>query len=420
MRATITIALAAASLFAPASAYALTCNVTTVNPVAQGSLGACITQTNNTPNQGGPDVIDIDPTLVGMITPAIGYTITDSVTIHAHFREINTFAFVNHGTLFDIRPRANPPGPPPTVILYGAVLVGQSGNIRDHAIAVADGCTVDLQGSVIEGFADLGPNGSGGAAIRTTGGSIWITDSRLHGNAVGASLDGGAVYVNDGALVVVRSELHDNVAHRGGAVALLGSSEGDLIESTFSTNTATNRTLSPAGKGGAVYVGGNASSALLITYNATYHDNSASKYGKGGHVYVDGGASALLMDATLSSGHAFAGGALNNEIGSTVDVYDTILEGRSIGSTCRNLEPLGGFGNLSIDESCAFQASSSVVVGATLFGSFGYHNGGSTRTLPLGAGSKAHDNGDPAACFPTDQNGVVRNAFCDIGAYEIP
>jgi hypothetical protein len=169
--------------------------------------------------------------------------------------------------------------------------------------------------------------------------------------------EGGALYMNDGNLVVIDSIFKNNHAAPlgpdtgGGAIYLLGSKNGAVIVgSTFSNNAASN-----AGAVGGLF-------AQLNVYNSLFTDNTAvgngantddssmcsvinnaqhevGSGGNGGALYSDGGGGVGIVicgTAILNNSagaNAFGGGIFftSNDMSGTLSITDSTITGNTGG-----------------------------------------------------------------------------------------
>ncbi|MEZ5582577.1 MAG: choice-of-anchor Q domain-containing protein [Candidatus Competibacteraceae bacterium] len=270
-------------------------------------------------------------------------------------------------------------------------------------------------------------------------GTVGLINSTLSGNK--ASLLGGG-FANSGpgpgAVSLINSTLSNNSAALGGG--FLNDDEGrvSLTNSTVSGNSAeydgggffnesrvslTNSTLS--GNSAGDFGGGFANYARLLLptgevtlTNCTVSDNSATTSGGGFSNRGTGGIT--LTNCTLSGNSAPLGGGLfSSEIlyqtffSAVTNLTNTIVA-NSTGEDCVGTLAINDY-NIIEDNSCNPALSGDPTLGPLA------DNGGPTLTHALLPGSTAIDAGVDCAgppVFGIDQRGFVRDAFCDIGAYE--
>ncbi len=240
---------------------------------------------------------------------------------------------------------------------------------------VKSGVTANLSGLTIQNG-----KGSSGGGIRNAG-TVTVTNSTFSGNS---AVSGGGIY-NGATLTVTNSTFSRNSASGGG-----GGIRND------GTLTVTNSTLS----GNSAPVGGGISNGVTLTVtNSTFSGNSA---GSGGGIY---------------------------NIGNTVTLINAIVANSPTGSDLAGT--FGGSNNLIDDTSGPLTGSHNITGKPALLGTLAFHNGGTTKTFDLLAGSPALDAGDAATCAAPspngaggkDQNGTSRPqptsaTTCDIGAFE--
>ncbi len=268
--------------------------------------------------------------------------------------------------------------------------------------------------TIANGNAIEAPNIFGGGVLNE--GTLTVTDCSFIGNT---ALDGGGIF-NAGTLHVAGSTFAGNSAQVGGGASAIGGNGGgifnaggsvnaalDIVNSTFSANTATGQgegQSATGGTGGAIYNGSGAeSSAGVIMTNATFHGNAAS------------------------GGIGQGGGIANYGKRAYVDIFNSIIAGSPSGGNCGGADLAAIFDdgdNIDDGTTCNFSgAMGSMSSTNPLLGPLAA-NGGPTQTMALLPGSPAIDgvtynlhNGAP----PTDQRGVARpqGVRYDIGAYEL-
>jgi len=128
----------------------------------------------------------------------------------------------------------------------------------------------------------------------------------------------------------------------------------------------------------------------------------------------DGGASATILSSTLV-GNTGADFGDNSALPSPGTVRNSIIdECFRVGSP---EVPVSLGNNIERDTTCDFEEASDLQDAEALLDVLAY-NGGPTRTHALLVGSPAIDAANPAFCPPVDQRSAVRDAACDIGAFE--
>ncbi len=257
---------------------------------------------------------------------------------------------------------------------------------------------------------------SGPQTITLTAGPLTLSaTTTIFGSAAGATISGGdasGVFQIDSGVAASLLDLTitgGSSSGNGGGVDNNGTLY--LTASTISGNSA-------AGGGGGLFDAGSATATLI---NCTIADNSAGQ--SGGGVYNGSGATVVVTDCTISGNSASGGdgGGLYNVGKATLT--DTIVAGNEqdmtpsdIGGTVTgsyNLIGSGGSGGL-------VNGTSGNIVGAANpgLGALG-ENGGRTPTIPLLFGSPAIGAGTPILGITTDQRGVFRGSYVDIGAYQL-
>ena len=174
----------------------------------------------------------------------------------------------------------------------------------------------------------------------------------------------------------------------GGGLRLLG--DAYIVNSTISGNEAT------GWFGGALFL----TDGMAEMVNTTVVDNVSPPW-----------ASAALFVGTFTDSSASL--SLVNSI-----VARNVLQGCFLGFFGPGAVTLtADHNNVFTDATCAPGTTDQVVPDAVISGLAG--NGGPTLTHALLPGSPAIDAGDTAVCPTEDQRGVVRDAACDVGAFEL-
>ncbi|HKP90541.1 MAG TPA: choice-of-anchor Q domain-containing protein [Thermoleophilaceae bacterium] len=304
---------------------------------------------------------------------------------------------------------------------------------------------------VTENSADLDTGNAvrdGGAGVGADG-PVTVRSSLIDQNSAflqaGESItnSGGAgIFVADGALTVIDSEIRDNHLNVQGAKAVdasvAGNGGGGIFVTkddgtpslTVTRSTVAGNSVGVAGQtkvedngGGGIYV--NLSAATLV--NSTVSDNDVAVPAipidnGGGGVFLSG-ADGSLVNTTLSNNQAQsnmmdAGGAVYRDRGglsarNTIIAHnDSDLSGNCFGaivSEGRNVED---------EDSCGLRGTGDRVATPIDLGPLAA-NGGPTRTRAIFAGGPAFDTATD--CPPRDQRGFARpaGAGCDRGAFEI-
>lgn len=200
----------------------------------------------------------------------------------------------------------------------------------------------------------------------------------------GASGHGGGAYLRGSAMIIADTAIYSNQAGAGAGLHL-GDGQADLINVTVADNTA-------SAMGGGIWLDTAVSGTLL---NVTVAGNTGAF-----SAAIHGGTASVWLQNALIAGNA----ATN------------IWEARS----CKGQLSDGG-GNLQHPpKKKSGQADSLCAAGITLvdpgLGLLG-DNGGPTKTMAVKAASPAARRGKQ--CPPTDQRGVKRGSPCTSGAYEV-
>ena len=284
------------------------------------------------------------------------------------------------------------------------------------AIFVDAGASLVVSGSTF----DTNEAGYGGAIEAR--GNVRVSGSRFESNS--ATGDGGAVWIfTDGFLQVRTSVFEDNSAGTlGGAISTLDSTgEAEVGFTSFIGNTSDQH-------GGAIY-----SNGRLLVGNATFTQNQAATGFGGGAIYQTGNsvnALATLDFLTVVANTAGYGAGIANfssgGTGSSLQISRSIISGNSTGPSdsgnCAG-DSMTSIGyNISDDTYCGGVFGGTDAMNATLPFLPLADNGGPTPTLKPGAGSDAIDFVPNANCVDAiDQRGAPRpaGAACDAGAMEV-
>ncbi len=314
---------------------------------------------------------------------------------------------------------------------------GLGGAIFCTGQLVLDNCT--LQGNATTG-GNGGPGGSGGS-----GSSLFTPTSGR--SAAGAESAGGAVYSLGSAVVtgctfvtntVTGGQAADEFANamgmgreglRGGDAhggAFFNGGTAQFANSTFSANAVTGGAGGAGGDspeffGGRGGDGGSAlggslwnQSQIAIT-NCTFAVGYATG-GAGGAAGTSGDGIDPGSPRPGDTGQTGGGNVANG--GGAITLLNCIVVNAGAGGN--GFGPLTDAGhNLSSDATCNFNGPGSLNQTDPLLGTLGDY-GGTTRTIPLLAGSPAIDAGATVAELTQDQRGNSRpqGAAYDIGAFE--
>jgi uncharacterized repeat protein (TIGR01451 family) len=295
---------------------------------------------------------------------------------------------------------------------------------------------------------------SGGAMYADRTGAIAIESTEFYGNTAGSS-DGGAIYTDAADISVSESSFYANHAGEGGALYLEGTEAAavqSITGSTFSENAATDSeggaiymdkgalevsgstftTNKASDEGGAIYYSSGDPMSLV---NDTFDSNDAGY--EGGALYLDESASIgqiELLNDTIARNTAYFGGGIYDPQYATY-IQNTIVADNSAsrgngsgggGGDCyggresENALVADAGGNIDSDGTCFGERSDPGV--EPLLGPLS-NNGGPTKTDALRQGSPAIGLGVESQydCPATDQRNVTRNrgVHCDAGAYQV-
>lgn len=227
----------------------------------------------------------------------------------------------------------------------------------------------------------------GGGIYNGDGATLHLTDSTVSNNTSENQPAGGIYGFFNSTINITRSTVSGNVSGDvAGGLRSLGNST--VLNSTFSGNTST------AWHGGGIF---HTDGQLTVT-NSTFAENNAPAGTASGILVATFGAPAN-MTLTNSVVEGFGG------------AFACAIEGGGAATIT------SGGSNVISDSSCNPNGTTDQSNTDALLGPLA-DNGGPTLTHALGADSPAVDAADNAACPATDQRGVVRDAFCDVGAYE--
>ncbi|MFN2114165.1 MAG: choice-of-anchor Q domain-containing protein [Anaerolineae bacterium] len=246
------------------------------------------------------------------------------------------------------------------------------------------------------------------------GSTAVISYTRVFSNNVMGELGGGGgVYVaSDAHVTVHRSEIHHNVAGRGGAIASVGTVS--VTNSSLHLNTARasgagiwtdgialvsdsavrDNNVEEANSDG----GGITTSGLLTVERSTIQGNSSTRYGGGINSLVG---STTVRDSTISDNFGSIGGGIFNEPNALLTVDDSTLSGNDaeVGAGLRN----HGTANLTNVTVSGNRATGNGGGLANFIGTLDLLN----CTIPANEADVDHVNGgDAGGVFRTD--GTVR------------
>jgi cysteine-rich repeat protein/parallel beta-helix repeat protein len=265
----------------------------------------------------------------------------------------------------------------------------------------------------------------GGGAIWIDNGTVVLTNSTVSGNS--APFGGGGIFLSgSGALILINSTVSDNVADLtgvggtgGGGIWAIGTVS--LTNSTVSGNAAvsTGNIFSSASGGGVLVREG----SLSVT-NSTLSGNSAfaivnisgQPSGVGGGISFDGEGSLSVTNSTLSGNSAnLAGGGIYSTPVAAV-VTNSIVANSLDGGNCDGNIITDNGNNFADDDSCG-PGFADITPGVD-FDTTLADNGGPTQTHALLPGSVAIDAAGDCG-LETDQRGFPRDdGACDSGSFE--
>ncbi|MBI5702098.1 MAG: hypothetical protein HZC39_01090, partial [Chloroflexi bacterium] len=232
-------------------------------------------------------------------------------------------------------------------------------------------------------------NGAGGGMNSQTANATdppsvpTLNNVTFNGNT---AVGGGGMLNSNSNAVMTNVTFSGNAAARRGGGLLNEDSTPTLTNVTFYNNTSTDSTTyaDPRGGGGMLNINSNPT-----LNNVTFSANDS---------VLVGGDAMRNVNSNPQIRNSIFWDDINDEIQSdgtsTVTISDSVVKGGITGTNIITTDPkLGPLAN----------------------------NGGFTRTMALGVGSSAiNQGGTVTACAATDQRGVTRpqGAACDIGAYE--
>jgi predicted outer membrane repeat protein len=273
--------------------------------------------------------------------------------------------------------------------------------VNYHGAAISAYSSLIVQNTLFDGnrarSTDIRVPPAGGAVYAGTGSGVLITGSTFTGNS--SERDGGAIY-NNGTMAVTRSSFTGNSSTYGGpTIENLFDGSITVTQSFFGSNRG--------GDGGGILSLGSASVA-----NSTFYDNEGADYG--GAISARAGSLAVTSSTFASNSSARGAGAIRQDASVTGQTRFSVFAGMSADGACYGVQ--AGEGNVTdaYDATCPgnFQIGDPKLQPPAL-------NGGTTKTMRLGAGSYAAEH-VTSGCPTSDQRGYARpsGAKCDAGAYE--
>lgn len=226
----------------------------------------------------------------------------------------------------------------------GHTLVARS---RDRLVDITADITVRISDVTLRG--GRAPEGESGGAIRGTGATVEVVDSRLVGNRVaGEGASGGAIMNDGGSLTVTGSRIEKNRAERAG-----GGIEANAGTTTVSDSTLRgNRTGAGPGNGGGLHLTG--PGAVVVEDSKVLKNRAASEGGglwnsADGQMTVTG----TVLKGNVASGAeaTMGGGALFNDGGTLAVEGVTATGNRATGAAGSGGGVLNDQGTLSVNDS---------------------------------------------------------------------
>lgn len=359
--------------------------------------------------------------------------------------------------------------PPPTEITVTNLNNSGAGSLRQALDDIAIGGTITFDPSLAGGTLNLttGPivprssvtidasaapgitlDGGGGDRVLVVDAGLDVTVSYLTlTNGYGYQLAGGVL--NNGTLTLDHAAVTNNTMttdagdfwQGGGGIYNGSNATLNLVDSTVADNfsgwtgagiyaffgTTTNILRSTiSGNVAADVAGGLRTLGNLNIDNSTISGNTSTTWHGGAAFITDGVAN--VTNSTVTGNNApggTTGGLFVGTFGpssATMNIQNSIVANNGdfgcflapFGAGAVALNSLGN--NVFTDSSCSPVSSDQVVAAPGLDGLA--DNGGPTLTHALLAGSPAIGAANTAVCPATDQRGVVRDAACDVGAFE--
>ncbi|HET9477213.1 MAG TPA: choice-of-anchor Q domain-containing protein [Dehalococcoidia bacterium] len=252
-------------------------------------------------------------------------------------------------------------------------------------------------------------------------GALRLRDSLLQSNLAALVGQGGGFLNWDGVAVLERVVVRGNQADTSGGGGIANTGTLTVRDSIIVDNGASARGTG----GGGIENGQILPGASLTVVNSTISGNWTDSGLGGGGIANQASASATLINSTVTGNRTFGtvGGGLDNEIGSTTYVVNSLVGGNENGD-CAGPITSGGH-NLDGDGTCGLTSEGDLSNVDPMLGPLA-GNGGPTQSHALLEGSPAIDAGGAGLCPATDQRGAPRpfdgdganGPACDIGAYE--
>lgn len=360
------------------------------------------------------------------------------------------------------------------LVIFDSTLQGCT-SINGPGGAVHASADVDLHWAR---FFSNGVNGSctscasGGAFYVATRAVVSVLDSRFEGNE--ALHDGGAFHQAEGHLSMTKARLRDNTSVQGRGGALYGgTAQVTLTQCELSENSAGSQggaawlTLfddpdppeagEPAetsfirrssfwdnvagtyaqGRGGALYLVGQAVAVTNSILNTTFSGNAALAAGQGGAIYLRGedevDPTLNLYHVTLEDHHATEGLEIfvdDDDSTPVLEMFNSILfssdEDNDCASAGGSWSREDGVNNaISQDSSSCLRvgANNNLRIDMPALLVLTYNGANPTKLHPLDVvdGKGDHVNDSAMACSADDQHGTVRpSSDCSAGAFQVP
>ncbi len=269
----------------------------------------------------------------------------------------------------------------------------------DGGAVCAIGADVRLEGCTVTGH-----RGENGGALFVNGGTLTLLRSNISGNT--ASSLGGGIAAQGAMLDIEDTTIADNKIDIGGSfgggVAVYDGSSLDVLNSTFSGNTA-------VGTGGGLVV---THAADVAIRNSTFSGNTSSD-GVGGAIDFRGDTTSFLLANVTIARNSGGGLMLQEPTGATVRNSLLVL---NLPEDCTGDAAVSANNLLSKADRCGLDGPAPAAdpkLAGTLETN-GTRN--ATKTLALLDQSPADNKG--SECEASDQRGFTRDAACDLGAYE--
>jgi hypothetical protein len=294
----------------------------------------------------------------------------------------------------------------------------------------ANSAGIQNYGSLTVSASDLSGNDSAGSgALVNADGTATLTSDTINENV--GSEEGGGVVAVQGTVNISESQLSgDSTSGHGGGILVEPDGTTFLNGDTLANDTANGSTSSGgaifnsgqltvdsstlSGDGATAEGGGILNDTTAHLTNDTLTNDTATDFDGGA---LENGGTAVLVDNTLSSDTAPAGGGIANSGSATIS--DSVIDAAPCDGTLTD----GGY-NVESENTCGL-AATSIVDSSTihLASSLGANSLNGPETLSITRKSSALEEVPSASCSVTmDERGLPRPGFpgapCDAGAYE--